>query len=92
MVPELGLKRWVRAGEERWGGCTRASIKVQSHKIGEHVWVQEMGAILPLTECKLQRVKEGEISRGQIKKYLYSHACKSYIGDEKRRTLRKRKP
>lgn len=51
-----------------------------------------MGAILPLTGCKLRRVKEGEVSRGQIEKYLHSHACNSYIGDEKRRTLKKRKP
>lgn len=35
MVPELGLKWWVRAGEERWGGRARASTKVQSHIIGE---------------------------------------------------------
>lgn len=83
MLPELGLKWWVRAGEERWGGCAQASSKVQSHKIEEHVWVQEMGAILPGTGCKLKRGEEGETSRGQVKRCLYSHACNSDTGDEK---------
>lgn len=45
--------------------------------------MQEMGAILLLTGCKLQRGEEGEISRGQIKKFLYSPACNSNMGDEK---------
>ena len=42
-----------------------------------------MGAILPLTGYKSQREEKGEISRGQPKKCLYSHACNSNIGDEK---------
>lgn len=42
-----------------------------------------MGAILPVTGCELQGGGGGEISRGQIKKGLYSHASDSNIGDDK---------
>lgn len=42
-----------------------------------------MGAILLLTGHKLQRGEEGEISKGQIRKCLYNHACNSNMGGEK---------
>lgn len=42
-----------------------------------------MGAILLLRRCELQREEERQISRGQIKKFLYSNACNSNMGGEK---------
>jgi hypothetical protein len=50
-----------------------------------------MGAISSVKGCKLQREK-GEISRVQIKRHLYSHACNLDVGDEVPQRLERRRP